>query len=180
MSLILIFISCQQGIDSKNYFKWMTSYENGLHQKFHVGRYIYDIQYKPSITDSLLKSKAPLVVGAKELADVSQQYYIKISPKIQGKTLVTDTLHGQTYQQRMNYFNYQFAKDIFLMQNGKKYLPVFYHAEQVGEVYGSSTFIVVFDAKLSNTENRYLHIFSPLLTKDTIRITFSPLLAPKN
>lgn len=177
---LCICVACQKKIDAKDYFQWMTNNENGLHQNVVAGNYIYDIQYKPSITDSMLKTKVAIVVDLAQLQDSSQQYYIKISPKKQGKTLITDTLTGQTFAQRINYFNYQFAKDISLVQDGKKYLPVFYHAEQVSESSGSSSFIVVFDAIVSQTSNRYLEIHSPLLLKDTLRITFNPLIAPKN
>jgi hypothetical protein len=177
---LCICVACQKKIDAKYYFQWLTKYENGLHQNVVAGNYVYDIQYKPSITDSMLKTKEAIVVGLAQLQDSSQQYYIKISPKKQGKTLITDTLLGQTFAQRIAYFNYQFAKDISLVQDGKKYLPVFYHAEQVGESFGSSGFIVVFDAVVPQTNKRYLQIHSPLLLKDTLRITFNPLIAPKN
>jgi hypothetical protein len=171
-------LSCKRSIDKTTYFQWMTGKGSGLHQQVEVGRYLYDIQYKPVITDSILKSKESIIVDYKQLQDSTQEYHIKISSKIQGKTLITDTLVGQTYQDRTNYFSYQFAKDIYLIQEGKKYNPVFCHAEQLGEIYGSSSFIVVFNA-LIGKDIRYLCIKSPNLGIDTIKIKFNPLLIPK-
>lgn len=180
MFYLLIMTSCQQKIDKKSYFKWITSKESGLYQQIDFGRYIYEIQYKPMITDSILSSEEPLLMNEKLFLDSSQQYLVKISSKIKGKTLLTDTLEGQNYQERLDYFRYQFAKNISLFQEDKMYKPVFFHAEQMSTITGSSTFIVVFDAILTKTASRYLQICSPnYLGKDTLKIKFNPLLVPK-
>lgn len=177
---LLVGISCQNKIDKKNYFKWMTNKESGLYQQVDFGRYIYEAQYKPAITDSILSSEVPLLMNEKLFLDSSQQYLVKISAKTKGKTLLTDTLESQNFQERLEYFNYQFSKDISLIQENHTYKPAFFHAEQMSTISGSSTFIVVFDAILPKNASRYLQIYSPnYLGKDTLKIKFNPLLVPK-
>jgi hypothetical protein len=177
---LLMGTSCKQEIDKQTYFKWMTNKESGLYQQVNLGSYFYEVQYKPAITDSILMNEVPILMNEKLFLDSSQQYLIKISAKIKGKTLITDTLKGQSYQQRLDYFNYQFAKDIVLVQDNKTYKPAIFHAEQMSTITGSSTFIVVFDVVLPKIASRYLKIYSPnYLGKDTVKVKFNPLLVPK-
>jgi hypothetical protein len=176
---LLLTTSCEQKLSKQAYIKWVTSYENGFHQKKEQGGYTFDVQYKPAIYRALFETET--LMDKKQLAhflkedslDKMQYYDLRIGVK-GGETdiLKWDTPDEQVYYQKLYYFSYEFAKDIYIEHNGKKLECQLFHFERSYDLTALRTFVLGFERPLGEDKGYVLVIASEVLNIGIVKIPF--------
>lgn len=183
--LLGICLACSQVLDKPAYMSFVSSYEHGLHQKKEVGDYVFDVQYKPTAYKALQESPAKasmeqLATFIKEDSLDGMQYYdLKIGVKgNQIDILKFGAANEQAYYQKLYYFSYEFAQDIYIMQNGKKLPCKLFHFERSYDLSPMRTFILGFEKPAGKEQTRTLVIDSNLFGTGAVKILFEEKILP--
>jgi hypothetical protein len=146
---LLTLCSCgKKELEPKAYIAWVENESNGLKISKKLGEYNFTLQYQPS---DYFNAKHGISEEVKSEKDSMQYYTMRIFSEGKGDVLrygVSD----QEYQDRIQYFSYEFSKDITLI-DGKDTLPcILYHFERSYDMAPFNTLVLGFEDRQSKQD----------------------------
>ncbi|MGB3181229.1 MAG: hypothetical protein WBB45_07545 [Cyclobacteriaceae bacterium] len=158
-----ILSGCSMGLDKEEYITWVSSYENGLHVRQKHGEFVFDVQYQPPeyvylLQNGHLPSTAEEKEGLVVLSDM-QYYKLSVGLSDQNKDFISWNTNSKGQRdKKKHYFSYQFEKDIWLEDEGKRYPCQLFHYEQSIDLKPSRTFVLAFENPNGGSEGSKLMI----------------------
>ena len=138
--LLLVISSCtskEQTLTKKEYVQWVQNPQNGLRKKKDISDYHFEVIHK---TPEYMS-----IQGVKNIDPEMESYELQIAsnnPSVTAMDLgVTDM--GQ-YQDKVNYFAFDFQRDIRLVVDGDSIYPTHFHFERTYDIKPYVSFDIAF------------------------------------
>lgn len=145
---IILFISigilgCGKSLGPEAYIKWMENPKNGLNKSKKFGPVEYTVQYK-SGDYIMLKNNSKESV---KISNTGIRYFGLSMEPVDGKSqlLYINLMDQNEYIARVQYFSFDFKRDISLNVNGKTFPCEYYLYENTGNVMPGLKFTLGFD-----------------------------------
>jgi hypothetical protein len=139
----------KQSLSPVEYAKWVKDESNGLHKTKELGKYRFEIQYKPSTYIILnerrgnMQDKAATEKRMNEL-DSLQYFDLRISLKNGGDFLKEDVADKEEFFRKQYYYSFNFQKDLKIKEGEDTYDCALFHFERDYDLSDARTFVLGF------------------------------------
>lgn len=168
--LFSLLTACDKSLDYKEYKRWITDTDNGLHVVKNIQEYEVQVQYQPNeFLNAQLQQGGR---GDKEESDF-QQYILTLG--IDGNKvdfMKYNTTNTTDYQKKEYYFSYLFQNDIVLEENGQQHPCILYHFEKSNNLKNTISIVLGFKDDIKAPESTLI-IKSKILSELPIKIKIS-------
>lgn len=151
LGVLLMLISfgvsgCNRPLSPESYIKWIENPKNGLRKSKSMGPVIYTIQYKTP--DYIMLKNNAWNEGTNNRNSSIHYFGLTLNPVDKKSQLLYINLSNeQEYYARMQYYNFDFKKDIELNINGNLLPCEYYFFENNGKITPELTFTLGFDTQ---------------------------------
>lgn len=144
--ILLLLVSCGSSLSPARYINWIENPDHGLRKTKTIGPVEYVVQYKTSEYMMLKNNSSDKKM---ELPERGFHYFgLMLNPLDKKSQLLHINLSNEEdYFSRMQYYNFYFKNDIYLLVNGKRFPCEFYYFESTGKITPGLTFSLAFDIK---------------------------------
>jgi hypothetical protein len=167
--IILAFIpGCRKRLSTAEYAGFIKNQENGLQKTISVEHFEYNVQYRPHEYMVAQENPGQEQEQKKRLQELAGTVWFNVGIKCtEGSSPLRYQLQSkEEYDQRLNYYLNEAAKDIRLVYGGKDTLPVMAYAfENSYNLTPVETMVVGFALPKGNEDETEL--------KDNIQLVFS-------
>lgn len=180
MLFLVLACSNEKQLPPEAYMKHIASLENGLHKVHNTNLFRVEVQYKPLEYQILEKNKGKQP-GKAEYQKLKQKYKdgamftLRIGLKGKDKDLLKHGISSKNeYFRRLQYFTYQFEKDIYLKTGGGTLVPCsLYHFERSYDLKSDRHMVLGFDISREKLQQGFsLEIKPAILNTGKVHIHF--------
>lgn len=141
---LLCMISCNNELSPSSYINWMENPDNGLRKIKTIGVIEYTVQYRTP-EYMMLKNNSNCFSDSSRKNGVHYFSLILNPTDKKSQLLHVNLTNEHEYYERMQYYNFYFKNDIYLLVNGKQFPCEFYFFESTGKITPGLTFSLGFD-----------------------------------
>lgn len=175
--ILILFLSCQQQLDTKDYFFWIENPENELHVIKTSNEFVFDLQYQPYEYLNIL-GRNSRNLEAKQAGQETQQFLLKISHQDSKNDWIRRGSQKEI-QGKLYYFSYLFQEDVYIEENGVVLPCKLYHFEQSQSFGVDKVFLLSFENRFPKSQSATLVINSEYFGSLPIRMKVSKSNIPK-
>lgn len=176
--LLLVSLFCsscwKKKLPAKEYYSYVVNEENNLHKNKSINDFIFDVQFKPVdfIICSEYKNQLNRAVYSQRKSELEGMVYFNLKLKNKNRDLFEiNSENVKDVELKRYYYSFDFAKDIYLEQNGNVIPCGLFHLERSYDLNGFKMFQLAFPVKTVSNDLT-LVIDSRILALGPVKVNF--------